>query len=88
MEDFHKIIIKRCLWGMHGFEEYGNYPFGAIPQEIRSIPDEDISRFMLIPAELVPESETTRNIKKKGLELEGRMVVYRPCRRGRDKTYG
>jgi len=73
-------------------EENDNYPEGITSEKLSEISKSfcNQARFLFVPADLVPESATSKRIASSGQDLSSRYVVYRGFHRGvgHDSTYG
>ncbi|MBR9703777.1 hypothetical protein GOV12_00055 [Candidatus Pacearchaeota archaeon] len=73
-------------------EEHKDFPEGISTDELSEISKAmgNKARFIFVPADLVPESATSRRIAGTDNDLNSRYVVYRGFRRGtgHDPTYG
>jgi hypothetical protein len=91
LPSLHKILINARREGFEGFEENPEYPTG-IPVDglLKILREENYARLVFIPADLVKDSTTAQNMKRTGITLKDRYVVYRAFRRGvgHDSTYG
>lgn len=87
----HEAILA-SVRGNCSLEENENYPEGITPLRLSEISFlfGDISKFLFVPADLVPESETSMRIKNLNQDLNSKYVVYRWFRRGvgHDSSYG
>lgn len=89
--NLHEIILN-SVRGNCNLEENDNYPEGITPEKLSEISRSfgNQAKFLFVPADLVPESATSKRIASLGQNLNSRYVVYRMFRRGvgHDSSYG
>ena len=88
----HKTILDLTTEDWDGFEEIDNCPEGVTSLELSKFSNSfgDQARFLFVPANLVPESSTSKRIVNSGHDLGPRYVVYGGfrCGMGHDPSYG
>jgi len=89
--NLHETILN-SVRGSYNLEENIDYPEGVTPKELSEISKSFSSqaKFLFIPADMVPESATSKKIVGSGQDLSSKYVVYRGFRRGvgHDSSYG
>tara|TARA_Y100000310_G_scaffold3354_1_gene4285 strand:+ start:1720 stop:1992 length:273 start_codon:yes stop_codon:yes gene_type:complete len=89
--NLHKTILSSRREGYDGLEENSDFLEGITPEQLSEI-SESFSQasFLFVPANMVPESETSMRLVSSGQDLSSRYVVYRGFKRGvgHDDTYG
>jgi hypothetical protein len=87
MDIFDRYARVRIL---DNIEEDPDYPEGVSSQELSEmLKNQSIARLFL-PADLMPDSKTSVRIRRAGIDLDERYIVYKGERRGcgHDSTYG
>lgn len=87
----HETILN-SVRGIYSLEESRYYPEGITTLELSQLSTkfDNQAKCLFIPADMVPESETSKRILSSGQKLDSKYVVYRWFRRGvgHDGTYG
>lgn len=88
MPDLHQTIIETTIGydgehDVHGYAECSDFPLGLSPEDVAKLMDGRINASgILVPASVVPNSDTSREILRRNGSLEKRYVLYRGFRHG------
>ena len=89
--NLHETILN-SVRGSYNLEENIDYPEGITQKELSEISRSfgSQAKFLFIPADMVPESETSKRIASLSQDLNSRYVVYQWFRHGvgHDSSYG
>ena len=89
--NLHETILN-SVRGSYNLEENTDYPEGITFKKLSEISKAfgNQARFLFVPADMVPESATSKRIVSLSQDLSSRYVVYRGFRRGvgHDSSYG